>query len=140
MAKDLLHQNVREALEKEGWKITNDPMRIPIDGTYMEIDLAAEIVFAAEKGTKKIAVEVKSFLKKSFMTNFHEAMGQYLDYRSALEDFEPDREVYLAIPNHAFENPIFQGRFIQKRIKEENAKLIIFSSIENVILQWLENN
>ncbi len=33
MAKDLLHQNVREALEKEGWKITNDPMRIPIDGT-----------------------------------------------------------------------------------------------------------
>ncbi len=67
-------------------------------------------------------------------------MGQYLDYKSALEDFEPDREVYLAIPNHAFENPIFQGRFIQKWIKEENAKLIIFSTVENVILQWLENN
>ena len=31
------------------------------------------------------------------MNNFHEAMEQYLDYRSALEDFEPDRIVILAL-------------------------------------------
>ncbi len=139
MARDLLHNNVREALLKEGWHITHDPLRIPIDGTYLEIDVAGEIILGAERGTEKIAVEVKSFLKKSFMTNFHEAIGQYLDYESALEDFDPQRIVYLAIPLHAFNNPIFQGRFIQKRLKQEKAKLIIFEPIKNEIIEWIEN-
>lgn len=139
MARDLLHNNVREALLKEGWHITHDPLPIPIDGTYLEIDVAGEIILGAERGTEKIAVEVKSFLKKSFMTNFHEAIGQYLDYESALEDFDPQRIVYLAIPLHAFNNPIFQGRFIQKRLKQEKAKLIIFEPIKNEIIEWIEN-
>ena len=56
------------------------------------------MVFAAERQGEKIAVEVKSFLGKSLISNFHEAMGQYLDYKSALEDVEPDRKVYLALP------------------------------------------
>jgi hypothetical protein len=30
MAKDIYHQAVRNALEKEGWTITHDPFRIPI--------------------------------------------------------------------------------------------------------------
>ena len=139
MARDRLHNNVKEALLKEGWIITHDPLRIPIDGTYLEVDMAGEIVFGAERDGKKIAIEVKSFLKKSFMTNFHEAMGQYLDYKSALEDFDPHRVVFLALPLYAFNNIIFQGRFIQKRIKEEQAKLIIFDPIKNEITQWIEH-
>lgn len=79
MAKDLFHTNVKTALEKDGWKITEDPLRVPIDGTHLEVDLAAEVVLGAERGGEKIAVEVKSFLGKSFMHNFHEAIGQYLD-------------------------------------------------------------
>ncbi|MFN0036450.1 MAG: XisH family protein [Saprospiraceae bacterium] len=138
MAKDKFHNNVRDALVKDGWIITNDPLRIPIDGSHLEVDLAAEMVFAAEKAGRKIAVEVKSFLNKSFMADFHEAMGQYLDYRSALEDAEPDREVYLAIPKKAFEHYLFQGKFIQKRLKEEAAKLIVFNPVENVITSWIE--
>jgi hypothetical protein len=39
MARDLLHHSVKEALIKEGWNITNDPLRITIDGSYLEIDL-----------------------------------------------------------------------------------------------------
>ena len=138
MARDKFHNNAREALVKEGWNITDDPLRIPIDGSYLEIDLAAEKVFAAERGGQKIAVEVKSFLNKSFMADFHEAMGQYLDYRSALEDVEPDREVYLAVPESAFGHYMFQGRFIQKRLKEENACLIIFNSLQNTIVKWIK--
>jgi XisH protein len=138
MARDKFHSNAREALVKEGWNITDDPLRIPIDGSYLEIDLAGEKVFAAEREGQKIAVEVKSFLNKSFMADFHEAMGQYLDYRSALEDVEPDREVYLAVPESAFGHYMFQGRFIQKRLKEENACLIIFNSLQNTIIKWIK--
>jgi hypothetical protein len=138
MARDLFHYNVREALEKESWQITNDPLRIPIDGSHLEVDLAAEMIFGAERGGVQIAVEVKSFLSKSFMNNFHEAMGQYLDYRSALEDFEPNRVVYLAIPTHARNHYLFQGRFIQKRLREEEVKLIIFDPLQNLIVEWIE--
>jgi XisH protein len=139
MARDLFHNNVREALLKEGWHITNDPLRIPIDGSHLEIDIAAEMIIGAERGGEKIAVEVKSFLSKSFMNNFHEAMGQYLDYKSALEDFEPERVVYLALPTHAYEHSLFKGRFIQKRLREEEAQLIIFDAVKNNIIEWIRN-
>ena len=95
------------------------------------------MVFGAERDGIEIAVEVKSFLSKSFMNNFHEAMGQYLDYRSALEDFEPNRQVYLAIPVSARNHFLFQGRFIQKRLREEDVKLIIFDPIQNLIIEWI---
>ena len=138
MARDLFHENVREALLKEGWNITHDPLRVPIDGSYMEVDIAAEILFAAERGEEKIAVEVKSFLGKSFMNNFHEAMGQYLDYRSALEDFDSQRIVFLALPHFAYQHRLYQGQFIQKRLREEEARIIIFDQVRNEILQWIK--
>ena len=96
------------------------------------------MVFGAERGDVKIAVEVKSFLGKSFMNNFHEAIGQYLDYRSALEDFDPVRLVYLAIPVSAQNHYLFQGRFIQKRLREETVKLIVFDPTLNLITQWID--
>lgn len=62
MARDLFHQLVRDALEVEGWRITYDPLVLRVGGVRLEIDLAAEQVFAAERGTEYIAVEVKSFM------------------------------------------------------------------------------
>jgi hypothetical protein len=53
MAKDLFHQAVKQALIKDGWTITNDPLTIRIDRVKLEIDLGAEKVFAAEKMDKK---------------------------------------------------------------------------------------
>ena len=34
MAKDIFHENVRQALIKEGWSITSDPLHIDLDETY----------------------------------------------------------------------------------------------------------
>ncbi|MFN0013255.1 MAG: element excision factor XisH family protein [Saprospiraceae bacterium] len=139
MAKDIFHNNVRAALLKDGWKITSDPLRINISKTaYMEVDLAAESVFTAEREGEKIAVEIKSFVAKSFISAFHEAMGQYLDYKSALADTDPERIVFLAVPTNAFNHELFQGQFIQKRIREEEAKLIVFNPQDNTIVQWIK--
>ena len=91
MAKDLFHYAVRQALIKEQWVITADPLIIRIEGVKLEIDLAAEKVFAAEKAGRKIAVEIKSFLNPSTITDFHAALGQFLNYRLALQLREPDR-------------------------------------------------
>jgi hypothetical protein len=39
-----------------------------------------------------------SFVGDSDISAFHTALGQYLNYCQALEEQEPDRIVYLAIP------------------------------------------
>lgn len=53
MARDIYHQIVREALEADGWTITADPFIIKSIGLRFEIDLAAEQVFAAERGKEE---------------------------------------------------------------------------------------
>nr|WP_052515905.1 element excision factor XisH family protein [Phaeodactylibacter xiamenensis] len=40
---------------------------------------------AAEKGTEKIAVEIKSFLGTSRVYDFHQAIGQFVIYKMALK-------------------------------------------------------
>lgn len=41
-AKDLFHNAVKHALEKDGWAITHDPFPISVGGVEIEIDLGAE--------------------------------------------------------------------------------------------------
>jgi hypothetical protein len=62
MARDLYHQAVRKALQKDGWVITADPYKMRYGGVNYEVDLAAENVLAANRGPEKIAVEIKSFV------------------------------------------------------------------------------
>ena len=72
MAKDFFHDHVRRALENDGWAITHDPFRVEYEGDEYEMDLGAERLIAAEKGTEKIVVEIKSFLKASMTYQFHD--------------------------------------------------------------------
>lgn len=97
MAKDVFHNDVRIALERDGWTITHDPYYLKIDEVSYPIDLGAEQPIGAEKAGQKIVVEVKSFLRESLVNEFHTALGQYLDYETNLPFQEPDREVYLAV-------------------------------------------
>jgi hypothetical protein len=103
-AKDKFHQAVRNALEKENWRITDDPLRLDIGGVKFEIDLGAELLLAAERGKEKIAIEIKTFLSDSPMTDYHVALGQFLNYRLALEMGEPSRVLYLDVPLSAYES------------------------------------
>jgi hypothetical protein len=135
MAKDLFHQAVKQALIKDGWTITSDPLIIRIERVKLEIDLAAEKVFAAEKDEQKIAVEVKSFINPSVITDFHNALGQFLNYRLALEMTEPDRILYLAIPIDIF-NTFFQERFTQAAISHYALKIIAYKPNTEEIIEW----
>jgi hypothetical protein len=116
MVKDRFHDVVRIALEKECWKITADPYEINVDDVDFEIDLAAEQLLAAELEDRKIAVEVKSFISPSNVSEFHTALGQFLNYRDALEIIEPDRQLYLAVRVPIYES-FFQRRFIAAAVE-----------------------
>ena len=136
MAKDRFHDVVRTALEKEGWKITADPYAINVDDVDFEIDLAAEQLLAAELEDQKIAVEVKSFISPSNVSEFHTALGQFLNYRDALEVIEPDRQLYLAVRVPIYES-FFQRRFIAAAIRRYQLRLVTYDVQQEVITRWL---
>jgi hypothetical protein len=103
-AKDAFHEVVKIALQKDGWQITDDPLSLSVGGVNVSIDLAAEKLIAATKEDQKIAVEVKSFLNKSSaISEFHTALGQFLNYKRALRRTEPERVLYLAVPQTTYE-------------------------------------
>ena len=136
MAKDIFHDVVRSGLEKEGWIITDDPYRIELDRANFQIDLAAEKIIAAEKDNQKIAVEIKSFLNPSAVTDFYSALGQFLSYRLALKTIEPQRILFLAIPLDAYED-FFQSSFAKLAINEYQLKLIIYDPETGGLTKWI---
>ncbi|HAO51011.1 MAG TPA: fatty-acid oxidation protein subunit alpha [Runella sp.] len=123
MAKDFYHDNVRIALEKDNWLITHDPYAIKIDEVGYEIDLGAELLIAAEKDNARIAVEVKSFVGPSTINEFHKAVGQFNDYYVALEIQDPERVLFLAIPEEVWLR-FFQKRVIQKSLERKLLSII----------------
>ncbi len=108
---------------------------IRIDRVKLEIDLAAEKVFAAEKDGQKIAVEVKSFVNPSNISDFHNALGQFLSYRLALQMTESNRILYLAVPFDIF-NTFFQERFTQAAIVQYDLKILAYEPNTKEIIQW----
>lgn len=136
MAKDKIHYIVKESLMKNGWKITHDPYYLKVLDVEQEIDIGAEEIVAAEREGKKIAVEVKSFLKGSFINEFHGVLGQYLNYGMSLEEQEPDRELYLAISSFVYEN-YFHKAAIQKAVKKYCIKIIVIDIENQNLLSWI---
>jgi hypothetical protein len=138
MAKDLFHNNVKTALQKDGWNITHDPYQLRYGVADIYIDLAAEEAIAAEKAGRKIAVEVKSFAGGSNVSEFHTALGQFLNYRVALEiSEEPDRILYLAVPQDTYQ--IFLRFEPAKTVIERyEIRLITYDPNNEVIDKWIE--
>lgn len=101
-----------------------------------EIDLAAERLIAAESEDRKIAVEIKSFLSPSNVSDFHTALGQFLNYRDALSIVDPDRELYLAVRSGIYES-FFQRRFIVSAVKRYQLRLLVYDVNQEAIAQWL---
>ena len=105
--KDTYHDTVRIGLEKDGWRVIDDPLRIVAGGVGLFIDLSAEPIMTFARDDKKIAIEIKSFEIQSQITSFYEALGKYLTYRKALAMNKLDLDLYLAVPKRAYDT-IFQ--------------------------------
>ena len=137
MAKDLVHQSAKNALIKDNWKITHDPYTISYGGVNMAVDLGAEKLIAATKDNQKIAVEIKSFLEKSSaISEFHTALGQFINYRAVLKRKAPERTLFLAIPSFTYDT-FFSLEFTQLMVTENKLKLIVFEPNQEVITQWI---
>ncbi|NJK73050.1 MAG: fatty-acid synthase [Oscillatoriales cyanobacterium RU_3_3] len=133
---DIYHECVKNALAKDGWEITDDPLTIEFQDLRLYADLAAEKLFTAERNRRKIVVEIKSFTSPSLISELEKAVGQYNIYRGFLRRLHPEKEIYLAVPQ-----PIYQVFFsrasIQTIVEDQEIKLIVFNSSSEEIVQWI---
>jgi hypothetical protein len=135
-AKDIFHVSVCSALEKEGWTITHDPLYLKVDEDRLYVDLGAENnLLGAEKYGQKIAVEIKCFLGLSLINQFHEAIGQAWNYKVVLEESEPERLLYLAIPEDIYEE-FFTRRLARMSVTRMQLNLIVFNPAREAIVIW----
>jgi XisH protein len=140
MAKDLFHNTVKLVLEKEGWNITHDPYELRMEAlnlfeAKMQIDLGAERLIAAEKGQEKIAVEVKSLLGPSLIYDLHNLVGQFIDYQIGLEAQDPQRSLFVAIPQIPYERLAEQELF-KRIVQRTGLKIIVFEPDSQVVTKW----
>jgi XisH protein len=108
-AKDIFHDVVKAALQREQWIITHDPLRFKFGDVNFQIDLGAERLIAA--------------------------LGQFLSYRIALLEREPNRILYMAVPLETYQT-FFQLDFTQKAIEAYQILLIVYDPNNEVLVKW----
>jgi len=134
--RDDLHFPLRRTLEKDGWIITSDPLILVLGDTLLKADLGAEKLFTAEKEGRKIAVEIKDFDASSVISELEKIMGQLQLYQWALEQQEPERQLFLAISQAVYISQ-FQRPIFQIAIQRNKINLLIYSPDQEVIIKWI---
>ena len=134
--RDIYHDTVKRALEKDGWQITHDPFPLVVGNKRLSVDLGAERLISAEKGTDRIVIEIKSFIGQSDVKDLEQALGQYTLYCQVMDATNIDRRLYLAISQDAF-NSVFTIELGQILLRNQVLRLIVFEPEREEILQWI---
>jgi hypothetical protein len=137
-ARYFYHDAVKNALTKDGWTITHDPLTLRWGRKDLFVDLGAEKLLAAEKGNHRIAVEIKSFLGRSEVSDLEKALGQYILYRDIMRELESekDRKLYLAVHRAVYVD-VFQEPFGRLLIDNGHLHLVVFDEYKEEIFQWI---
>ena len=137
--KDSYHSAVCDALIADGWEITHDPLTLTFGTRNVFVDLGAEAPLAAEKAGRKIAVEIKSFLMVSEITELERGLGQFSLYDYLLSQQDPQRTLYLAMPDRAY-NLLFDTTEAVGLIAARGLRLLIYNPEERTVTKWIEPN
>ncbi|MDF5708086.1 MAG: element excision factor XisH family protein [Nostoc sp. S4] len=122
---------------KDGWTITDDPFHLKWGKKDLYVDLGAEKLLIAEKGTQKIAVEIKTFSGDSEVADLKQAIGQYFTYLAVMTRNHADRVLYIAVHEDIFTD-IFEKEPLGKLILEDyKIPLIVFNPKREVIVRWI---
>lgn len=136
-AKNVYHDAVVDALKADGWTITAEQYRLTVGDRRLYVDLAGDrAAVVAERGREKIAVEVQSFVSRSDVDDVYRAVGRFVVYRAVLRTSDPDRVLYLAVSDEAFDGVLSEpiGRVARADI---GMKLVVFRPSDRRIVQWI---
>jgi hypothetical protein len=134
--RDIYHNIVVRILIEDGWIITDDPLVLTFGGRELYADLGAERRIGAERNGVKIGVEIKTFIGQSDVHDLELALGQYNIYRDILKKTEPDRQLYLAVPQRAYEG-IFIEPLGQLIVKSQQLLLLVYNEEKEELVEWI---
>jgi XisH protein len=129
-AKDHYHETV-----KNGWTITHDPLNLRLSKKKLYIDLGAEQLIAAERSNQKIAIQIKGFHRASDIKDLEDALGQFVFYATFLSRQEPDRVLYLAIPELVRQS-VFEEEIGATLLEDNLLRIVSFDPEKEEIVQW----
>lgn len=131
-AKDKYHDTVIRALEKAGWIVEQEQVRLVIKGRYIYLDLQASY----ENRSRIILIEVKSFENiPSPVSALEDIAGQYMVYRAAIQFLKIEYPLYLAIPQKVFDT-FFQEELSQQTISLTKMQFLVFDPEREEIVTW----
>ena len=138
-AKDKIHDSVKNALVNAEWTVTDGPLTLTYEDAQVFIDLGAERLIAAERGSEKIAVEIKSFIGRSTIRDIEIALGQYVLYRSFLRRLEPERKLYIGLSHLAYNSYFKKSPALQMLMEDNQVSLLVINTIGENIELWVQN-
>ena len=136
MARDKIHDAVKQSLINDGWTILEDPFRIKFEGKIVAADIRAERLLHLTRDNERIVVEIKSFIGRSFIKDLQAALGQYQMYAFFLEATEQTDEIYLAVSAKIYEKE-FKGRAVQKLLNHFQVHLLVVDISKKEITEWI---
>ena len=136
MADDAILPQVKNALRKDGWTVSDEPFTIEYESDRFYADIYA-VREEAGKARRVIIVEVKTFGAPSPMREFEQALGQYEIYRDLLEVNALDYDLYLAIDTVAHRKLLMRPTF-PLICKRHHVALLIVETKTEEIIQWIK--
>lgn len=133
--RDSYHDAVKQALIADGWTITHDPYAIAYTPDQVYVDLGAEQLLAAEQGARRIAVEVKTLLGPSLITEVEHALGQYLLYQSWMRRSDAERVLYLAVSLEAAANTLSRPG-VQVLLADYHVRVLVVDIAQQEVVEW----
>ncbi len=136
-AKNIYHDAVVAALGADGWRVTHHHLRISFGVRKLYVDLGAERgTVGAEKDDQRIAVEVQSFLSPSDIEDLQHAVGQFVVYRLLLAQTDPNRILYLAVPDDVYTG-ILSEPLGQLVIANVPLRLVTIDPTMQRVIRWI---
>lgn len=73
--------------------------------------------------------------RSSAISEFHTALGQFINYRGALKRREPERILYLAVPLTTYKT-FFKLDFPKAMVEQNRVKMVIYDVENEVVFAW----
>ena len=133
---DLYHDIVRDALRKDGWRITHTALQLKARAESRTRELWEGPWLIADKDERKVAVAVSSFVGRSNLADITQMWGQLELSRPQLHTMDSDRVVYMAVRQATY-HACFGGTEGELLLEKEHMQLIVFDPRAEVIVQWV---
>jgi hypothetical protein len=135
MAVDNCHEQVVQALLKDGWHVEDSPVKLSLEArlAYVDVELSR-----GTNGSRQqiILVEVKCFPDQDSTTrDLYVSIGQYLVYRAMIVELGLPHTLYLSVPDNIFAN-VFDLS-VMRVINESQIKIVVVNLDKERVTRWI---